>query len=101
MNNAVAHQAAEAGSPLSVFDEATRHSICHCLHLQASFMAALENTAARAIETGDHAGALEDIERMAGGIKDNLRHLARLVIEVETTRPLSLVKDGHHALAQH
>lgn len=100
MNHALAALESGFANPPSVFDEDTRMSIFHTLQLQASYLAALENTAARAIETGDQS-ALEDIERMAGGIKDSLRVLARIVIEVDTTsRSLSLVKDGHHAIAQ-
>lgn len=100
MNNAVAIDLAPRCAAAAVFDEDTRAAIFNALQLQASFMAALEHTAARATETGDHGRALEDIERMAGSIKESLRELASVVIDVDATPLLSLVKDDRHAIAQ-
>lgn len=98
MNLAVANAETAMGALPVAFSEDARASIFQCLQLHASYLAALEHTAARAIETGDHQSALEDIERIAGGIKGELRGLARIVIEMEPTPALSLVKDDRHAL---
>lgn len=100
MTHAVAIDQAVSGGAVTVFDEDTRASIFNALQLQASYMAGLEHTAARAIELGDLGSALEDIERMAAGIKESLRSLANVVIEVDARPLLSLVKEDRHALAQ-
>ena len=90
MTYAVSTVGASFDTPPAVFDEETKMAIFRYLQQQASFMAAIEHTAARAVETGDPS-AYEDIERMAGGVKDGLRVLAHIVIEVEIS--LSLIKD--------
>jgi len=99
MNLAVVSAENSFGAVPSVFSEDARASIFQYLQLHASNLAALEHTAARAIETGDQ-GALEDIERIAGGLKEAARVLARIVIEIDPTPALSLVKDDRHANAQ-
>jgi hypothetical protein len=86
------------GTP-TAFTEDARASIFQHLQLHASHLAAVEHTAARAIEMGDQS-ALEDIERIVGGLKDATRLLARIVIEIEPTPALSLVKDDRHAITQ-
>jgi DNA-binding CsgD family transcriptional regulator len=64
MNLAVVSAENSFGAPPSVFSEDARASIFQCLQLHASTMAALEHTAARAIDLDDKS-ALEDIERIA------------------------------------
>lgn len=99
MNLAVVSAENAFGATPSVFSEDARASIFQCLQLHASTMAALEHTAARAIDLDDKS-ALEDIERIACGLKEGLRVLARIVIEIDATPTLSLVKDDRHAITQ-
>jgi hypothetical protein len=99
MNIAVAVVEADFGASPSVFSEDARASIFQNLQLHASHLAALEHTAARAIETGDQS-ALEDIERIACGLKEATRVLARIVIEIDPSPALSLVKDDRYAITQ-
>lgn len=99
MPHAVTIRATPKHAP-AAFTEDSRAEIFAALQTQASYMAALEHTAARAIETGDIRGVLEDIERIAGGIKESLRELAAVIIEMDAPAPLSLVKEDRHALAQ-
>ena len=74
------------GAGIAIFSEETQRLMCFKMNSKAAQVAGIGALAMRAIDTGDHAEALQFIADAAADLAEQLQHLANIAGQITASK---------------